>query len=605
MSELIGVFKSCLSALAGGEGLTGDKALRNFSYLLTLKLIEPNNEINFYDYDYDLDEKHKNKMLRLVRFSNLANENEEDLPDLMRCLWDDVLSVHPTTKKIFLKGKGFDIQHIATYKKIIDKLNTLDLSQTEYDVLGNAYEAVIQCGMTGKLLGQYFTQPLVKKMMVELIDPQIHPDGTIDTCGDPAMGSGGFLITYLHYILKQAKAKNIKPDWNYIKTVGLYGKEVEADTYQLAVSNMLISSGHVFNLDHGDSIREPITKKFDNVLANPPFGIKGLKYDHFKKEYFPIKTNNAVSLFIQLIIYMLKIGGKCAVVLPYGADIFSQTNDTLIAVRKYLLKTCDLKEIIHLPNGSFTYTVAKTCVFYFVKRSEGTDVLCNEMKERGTTYQTTEVKFYDYSADGVKTLLVCVPIEKIVGNCCSLDYVEYIEEKSEQYEEGVVVRRLGDIGEFLPKSKKYAKCGKEIGAYPFYTSSPKLVKYCDAYDYEDECLIIGTGGKPNIKYASRFSCSTANFVIKISGHVVKYVYYYLVNNLDILRRGFLGVGLQHLPRRYVENIKIPLPSLERQREIVQSFEDTAAHLERLEEEYENSKKRARESLASVVKARPL
>ena len=55
-------------------------------------------------------------------------------------------------------------------------------------------------------------------MMVKLIDPQIHADGTIDTCCDPTMGTGGFLITYLQHLLQQAESKNIKPDWNFIKT---------------------------------------------------------------------------------------------------------------------------------------------------------------------------------------------------------------------------------------------------------------------------------------------------------------------------------------------------------------------------------------------------
>ena len=119
--------------------------------------------------------------MQIVRFSNLSIEKEDAIPNLMKLAWDIILSVHPTTKNIFLKAKGFDIQHKTTYKKLIDKLNSLDLSQTEYDVLGNAYEEVIQDIMTGKVLGQFFTQPLVKKMMVKLINPQIHPDGKIDT----------------------------------------------------------------------------------------------------------------------------------------------------------------------------------------------------------------------------------------------------------------------------------------------------------------------------------------------------------------------------------------------------------------------------------------
>ena len=599
-TTLISVFKSCLNILRDNEGLTGEKALRTLSYLLILKLLEPHfgGEINIDDYEYDFShiedemiEKHKIKLLEIVRFSNLSNEKEENIPVNMKYLWDDILSNHPTTKNIFLKGKGFDIQHKSTYKKLIDKLNSLDLSQTEYDVLGNAYEEVIQDIMTGKVLGQYFTQPLVKKMMVKLINPQLHPDGKIDTCGDPTMGTGGFLITYLQYILQQASAKNIKPDWDFIKTEGLYGKELEPDTYQLAVSNMLISSGHMFEcLDRGDSIREPITRKFDNILANPPFGIKGLKYDDFqsplKCEYVPIKTDNAVSLFIQAIIYMLKINGKCAVVLPDGQDLFSKTNNTLVSIREYLMKTCDLKEIIYLPSGIFTYTSIKTCVFYFVKKREGTDVLETQIKvsktqkETGRDYkfsktlQTTKVKFYDYNPyEDVKNLLVEVPIEKIASNSYSLNYAEYMKDETEeeQYEEGVVVKTLGDICKFLPKSKRNAKYGNKEGLYPFFKSSIKVDSYIDEPDYEEESLIIGDGGEPNINYGVKFSTSDHCYILQNKNKLLlnlKYAYYYLYHNLDMMKQLYTGVAIKNISKTNIEGIKIPIPSLERQQEIV-------------------------------------
>jgi len=804
-TTLISVFKSSLNILRDNEGLTGEKALRTLSYLLILKLLEPHfgGEINIDYYEYDFShiedtmiETHKNKLLQMVRFSNLSNEKEDNIPVNMKYLWDDILSNHPTTKNIFLKGKGFDIQHKSTYKKLIDKLNSIDLSQTEYDVLGDAYEEVIQDIMTGKVLGQFFTQPLVKKMMVKLINPQIHPDGKIDTCGDPTMGTGGFLITYLQYILQQATAKNIKPDWDFIKTEGLYGKELEPDTYQLAVSNMLISSGHMFEgLDRGDSIRVPITRKFDNILANPPFGIKGLKYDDFqsplKSEYVPIKTDNAVSLFIQAIIYMLKINGKCAVVLPDGQDLFSKTNTTLVAIREYLMKTCDLKEIIYLPSGMFIYTTIKTCVFYFVKKREGTDVLetmitYSKVTQKETrrnykfskTHQTTKVKFYDYNPyEDVKNLFVEVPIEKIMSNSYSLNYAEYMKDETEeeQYEEGVVVKTLGEVcsidygtrivkgnntegdypvygsgramfstntfnregyniligrfalslecvrfinekiflndsglsikpktdillhkyigyyllhnqsiiyncargtaqknlemdifksikipipslerqqeivkyldfiyekanktsnekiaelkqlnafclsnqkifgenvvktlGEvckFLPKSKRQASYGEKYGEYQFYTSSQNCSKYCDEYDYEDECLIIGTGGTANIKYSGKFSCSTDNFVIKINtGQLVKYIYYYLSINIEVLQKGFVGVGLQHISKEYISNIKITIPSLERQKEIVEYCEYNDTLIKQLEKEIENNKKQAQQFITGIVKA---
>lgn len=475
-NTLISVFKSCLDTMRDNEGLTGEKALRNLSYLLTLKLLEPrfNNEINIDDYDFKFDEyenndnikEHKEKLLKIVRFSVLSKEKETDIPVMIKSLWDDILSKHPSTQKIFLKEKGFDIQRQSTFKKLIEKLNSLDLSKTDHDVLGNAYEEVIKDIMTGKVLGQFFTQPLIKKMMVKLINPQLHQDGKTETCCDPTMGTAGFLTEYLKHILHQANVKNIKPDWNFIKTYGIYGKELEPDTYQLAVSNMLISSGHMFEkLDRGDSIRQPITEQYDTVLANPPFGIKGLRYDDFesanKNEYLPIKSDNAVSLFIQAIIYILKINGRCAVVLPDGQDLFSKTNKTFIAVREFLMKTCDLKEIIYLPSGIFNYTSIKTCVFYFIKKKNGKEVLeikTKETKAKKTspreykftkTHQTSNVKFYDYNPyEDIKNLLVEVPIDKIANNSYSLNYAEYMKDETEdeeQYEEGVIVKTLGEV----------------------------------------------------------------------------------------------------------------------------------------------------------------
>ena len=454
--------------------------------------------------------------------------------------------------------------------------------------MGNAYEEVIQDIMTGKVLGQFFTQPLVKKMMVKLINPQIHPDGKIDTCGDPTMGTGGFLITYLQYILQQATSKNIKPDWDFIKNEGLYGKELEPDTYQLAVSNMLISSGHMFeNLERGDSIRVPITKKFDNILANPPFGIKGLKYDSFqnslKSEYIPIKTDNAVSLFIQTIIYMLKINGKCAVVLPDGQDLFSKTNTTLVSVREYLIKTCDLKEIIYLPSGIFTYTSIKTCVFYFVKKREGTDVLETKIKvsktqkETGRDYkfskihQTTKVKFYDYNPyDDVKNLLVEVPIEKIVSNSYSLSYTEYMKDETKEQYENIDMKTLGEVCNFLPKSKRNAKYGNKEGLYPFFKSSTKVDSYVDEPDYEEESLIIGDGGEPNINYGIKFSTSDHCYILQNKNKLIniKYAYYYLYNNLDMMKQLYTGVAIKNISKTNIEGIKIPILPLNHQQEIV-------------------------------------
>ena len=612
-TELINIFKSCLNILRDNEGLTGEKALKNLSYFLILKLIEPHfdSHINIDDYEYDfshlhdeLIDEHKKTLLSIVRFSKLTQENEDNIPSNMKHLWDDILSIHPITKNIFLQDKGFDIQHKTTYKKLINKINSIDLLNSEEDILGNAYEEVIQDIMTGKVLGQFFTPPLIKKMMIKLINPQIHNDGSIDTCCDPTMGTGGFLITYLQYILQQAKTKKIKPNWDFIKTTGLYGKELDHDTFQMAVSNMLISSGHIFDkLDRGDSIREPIKGKFDNILANPPFGIKGFKYDDFynplKSEYIPIKTDKAVSLFIQAIIYLLKINGKCAVVLPDGQELFSKSNTTLVAVREYLMKSCDLQEIIYLESGIFTYTPIKTCVFYFEKRKERIDVLevkINMSKTKKETsrdyifsdvYQTTKVNFYEYNhIEDIKKLLVEVPIEKIANNSYSLNYAEYMKDNSkEQYEDGIVVKTIGEI--FNCKMGKFNSNDMDgNGIIPFYScksNNPVGFHSVYSFDYPEYLLLVGAGGSQNniigdavglgkCYYVNGKTACRANvcsLISKTQEYNIKYINYYLnINRIETNKKAHFTTNLGTISLDDIKSIEIPIPSLGRQQEIV-------------------------------------
>jgi type I restriction-modification system DNA methylase subunit len=252
-SNLTTIFKYCLDVLRDNEHLTGDKALRTLAHLLDLRLLEPQfgKTIDIDNFDYDFShiedeyiENHKKKLLTIVRFSKLAEEKEDNIPNNMKYLWDDILSVHPKTKNIFQKGKGFDITNQSTYKKLINKLNTFNFETIEADILGEAYEEVIQDVMIGKTLGQFFTPPKIKKMMVKLIDPQIKDDGTIEKIFDPAMGTGGFLITCIRHLIQKSKTKNINLNWDFIRKDGLGGREAEPDTYQLAVSNMMISTGH-------------------------------------------------------------------------------------------------------------------------------------------------------------------------------------------------------------------------------------------------------------------------------------------------------------------------------------------------------------------------
>ena len=220
-NNLSTIFKYCLDVLRDNEHLTGDKALRTLAHLLVLRLIEPklDNEINLNNYEYNLqytNDEDLPRLLKSVRFSELSKLNEDNIPLLMKYVWNEILSEHPKTKNIFVKNRGFEIKHQSSYKKLITKLSEFNFEDFENDIIGDAYEEVISGIMTGKVLGEHFTPSNIKNMMVKLINPQLFDDGKIETIFDPSMGTGGFLITSIRHILKQSRTKQIPINWNFM-----------------------------------------------------------------------------------------------------------------------------------------------------------------------------------------------------------------------------------------------------------------------------------------------------------------------------------------------------------------------------------------------------
>lgn len=130
--------------------------------------------------------------------------------------------------------------------------------------------------------------------------------------------------------------------------------------------------------------------------------------------------------------------------------------------------------------------------------------------------------------------------------------------------------RFDRLLKFLPKSKIKAGDGLDRGKYPFFKSGNDQSKFIDTAIFEGESLIIGDGGSANINfYDKKFSASDHCYVIQKDNQNidVKYVYYYLKSNLQILEAGFKGAGLKNISKKYVSEIKIPLLSLQDQQKI--------------------------------------
>ena len=131
---------------------------------------------------------------------------------------------------------------------------------------------------------------------------------------------------------------------------------------------------------------------------------------------------------------------------------------------------------------------------------------------------------------------------------------------------------IKDICNFYLKSKIKAGEGMQEGKYPFYTSSSILSKYLDSYEIEKEGIILGTGGNASIHYCGgKFSSSTDCLVMYSINDEVnnEYLYYYLLNNIHILEKGFRGAGLKHISKKYIEDIEIKyIPDIYVQKKIV-------------------------------------
>ena len=234
-------------------------------------------------------------------------------------------------------------------------------------------------------------------------------------------------------------------------------------------------------------------------------------------------------------------------VLPNGQELFSKSEE-LVSVREFLMKTCDLKEVINLPSGIFTHTSIKTCVFYFVKKREGSEVVDVEIKESKKTHketsrsysfvkkhQTKKVDFYDYNPyTNVKNLLVSTTIEELIKNKYSLNYAEYLKDeinKEENFNDEVEIKTLGEVCKFK-NGHNITKKDLVNGNIPVVGGGQKPLGYHNESNVPENTILISKDGEYAgfvSKYTTKVYVSNHEIYLEnFSKCVIKdYVYYYL------------------------------------------------------------------------------
>lgn len=277
----------------------------------------------------------------------------------------------------------------------LDEVYNIMNSMQAADVRGDVYEYLLSKISQSGRNGQFRTPRHIIKMMVELMAPK--PD---DVICDPACGTSGFLVAAGEYLKENHKEEiffnRIKKD-HYMNHM-FYGYDMDRTMLRIGAMNMMTHGIENPFIEYRDSLSDqnPDKAKYSLVLANPPF--KGsLDYDTVSADLLKTcKTKKTELLFLALFLRMLKIGGRCACIVPDGV-LFGSSNAHK-AIRKAIIENNKLDAVISMPSGVFKpYAGVSTAVLIFTKTEHG---------------GTENVWFYDMKADGLSLDDKRTPVEE-------------------------------------------------------------------------------------------------------------------------------------------------------------------------------------------------
>lgn len=258
-----------------------------------------------------------------------------------------------------------------------------DIDWRDKDIRGDVYEYLLSKIATAGTNGQFRTPRHIIRMMVEMIAPK-----PSDTICDPACGTSGFLVSAGEY-LKEKYLQEIffnRANKEHYNNFMFTGYDMDRTMLRIGAMNMMTHGIENPNINYKDSLSDQNTDndKYTVILTNPPF--KGsLNYDIVSADLLKVaKTKKTELLFISLFIRMLKVGGRCAAIVPDGV-LFGSSNAHK-AIRKTIIEDNRLEAVISMPSGVFKpYAGVSTAVIVFTKTGHG---------------GTDNVWFYDMQADG-------------------------------------------------------------------------------------------------------------------------------------------------------------------------------------------------------------
>lgn len=280
----------------------------------------------------------------------------------------------------YMEDAIFMIPTPIMLQKVVTAMEKLEMK--DRDTKGDVYEYLLSKLSQSGVNGQFRTPRHIIKMIVELMRPT--PE---DIIVDPACGTAGFLVEAGEYLRKNKGdlflSENLTEHFN---NTMIYGFDMDRTMLRISAMNLMQHGIENPNIMYKDSLSEDNedSGKYTLVLANPPF--KGaIDFERTSKDLLAVtKTKKTELLFLALFLRSLKIGGRCASIVPDGV-LFGSSNAHK-QIRKEIIENHKLEAIISMPSGVFKpYAGVSTAIMIFTKTTQG---------------GTDKVWFYDMTADG-------------------------------------------------------------------------------------------------------------------------------------------------------------------------------------------------------------
>lgn len=355
---------------------------------------------------------------------------------------------------------------------LVNHFNRYKLTESNFefpDLLGAAYEYLLKqfADSAGKKGGEFYTPGEVKKLMVLLVKPR---EGM--TVYDPTVGSGGFLIEAKNYV------ESVGED---PRNLGLYGQELNGLTWSICKINMILHGIKDAHIENDDTLLNPkfvegnYIKKFDRILANPPFSQnysrKNMKFEErFRYGFTPENGKKGDLMFLQHMIASANEKGVVATVMPHGV-LFRGGQEKVI--REGIVKDDLIEAIIGLPAKLFYNVGIPACIIVVNKnKSESMKnkiLFINADREygegRNQNYLRPEdiekiVHVFDNKLEVPKYSRL-VDIKEIEENDFNLNIRRYVDNSPDVEPENVTAHIYGGIPEeeILAFEDKFSKLG--------------------------------------------------------------------------------------------------------------------------------------------------